>query len=601
MKEIQTMMSRIGIFLILSCYFTYGSISQAVDRCDGDARVDFTLSISKDSQDLTSLLKSGSLLQDIHGTCVRSIRRVDDALEDDLERFKRILRAEGYYGAAINHRTERSGGDIKILVQVELGERFTVSDITYTSADDTARNLDLSLTAPNLVDILKVGDPARSASIVALEREIQTVFLESGYPDAIVSDRKVTVDHATQLVAVSYEISQGTLRYLGDIQVADGLITKKAYIETLVPWRSGDLYKSSLLRTYHKRLMNTGLFRYATLSPIGAPDETKVTDIALDLEEGPMHRIELGVGYGAGEGFEGELSWTNRNWRGRGETLKFALKMGETEQALTANFKKPHFKKFGQTLSLKGRIGRENIPAYEARLVETQLSLERQMGKRLLGAVGTSIKATEIEENGVTEGFILVGLPMGLTYDGSDSLLDVSSGVRLNVRSQPTYSLKGDRFSFFINEIRASSYLTFGDITFAAKTRVGSIYGGTLDRIPPSERFFSGGGGSVRGFAYQSIGPLNTLGEPIGGKSVAEIAGEVRVRLSEKLSIVPFLDGGMVYDSALPKFKDFRWGAGAGLRYHTGVAPIRFDVAVPLDRRTGEGSVAFYISIGQSF
>ena len=114
--------------------------------------------------------------------------------------------------------------------------------------------------------------------------------------------------------------------------------------------------------------------------------------------------------------------------------------------------------------------------------------------------------------------------------------------------------------------------------------------------------FSCGGGGSVRGYAYQAIGPKDRYGDPMGGRSFQDVNFEARFRVSESIGIVPFVDGGMVYSDEYPElFQDFQWAAGLGLRYYTPIGPIRFDVAVPLDKKDGDSDYQFYISIGQAF
>jgi translocation and assembly module TamA len=138
----------------------------------------------------------------------------------------------------------------------------------------------------------------------------------------------------------------------------------------------------------------------------------------------------------------------------------------------------------------------------------------------------------------------------------------------------------------------------------AARVRLGSIQGALIDDIAPSRRFYAGGGGSVRGFGYQEIGPRDSLGVPSGGRSLSEFSIEARVKtglLGGGLSLVPFFDAGSVEAGATPRFRGMRFGAGLGLRYQTGFGPIRVDVATPLNRRAGESPVAVYVALGQAF
>jgi translocation and assembly module TamA len=141
-------------------------------------------------------------------------------------------------------------------------------------------------------------------------------------------------------------------------------------------------------------------------------------------------------------------------------------------------------------------------------------------------------------------------------------------------------------------------------VTMAGRVRLGSIPGTPLANIAPSRRFYAGGGGSVRGFGYQQIGPRDTLGDPSGGRSLAEFSLEARVRtglFGGSVSVVPFLDAGTVDENVVPRFREIRYGAGLGLRWATGFGPIRVDVGTPINRKSGESLVSVYVALGQAF
>jgi translocation and assembly module TamA len=140
-------------------------------------------------------------------------------------------------------------------------------------------------------------------------------------------------------------------------------------------------------------------------------------------------------------------------------------------------------------------------------------------------------------------------------------------------------------------------------LIIAARGKIGGMVGDSRADIPAPKRFYSGGGGSVRGYQYQLVGPLDADNDPQGGRSVIEMGVEARIRVTEDFGLVPFLEGGNVFDSMAPDFSEsFRWGAGIGARYYTAIGPIRFDIAVPLNKRKGvDDDFQFYISIGQAF
>ena len=169
-------------------------------------------------------------------------------------------------------------------------------------------------------------------------------------------------------------------------------------------------------------------------------------------------------------------------------------------------------------------------------------------------------------------------------------------------RFSPELSLQGGAFGYSRVQIDGSFYQPVTPkVVVAGRVRLGTIVGASRDQIAPSRRFYAGGGGSVRGYGYQRVGPRDPVfNDPIGGRSLAEFALEARVRFGN-WGIVPFLDAGNISTSPLPRLDNLQVGAGVGVRYHTRFGPIRVDVGTPLNPRPGDGRVAVYVSLGQAF
>ncbi|MEX1108200.1 MAG: BamA/TamA family outer membrane protein, partial [Dongiaceae bacterium] len=203
------------------------------------------------------------------------------------------------------------------------------------------------------------------------------------------------------------------------------------------------------------------------------------------------------------------------------------------------------------------------------------------------------------------EKYVVVGLPLGARYDGTDNLLDPTEGSRLYLAGTPTVVTFEEAHSYLALDAIGSTYLSpfEGDrVVFAMRGRLGSIIGTDPNNVPANRRFYSGGGGSVRGYEARSIGPLASNNDPLGGNSVWEIGIEARIKLTDDIGIVPFLDAGQVGRTSTPPFSETPMvAAGIGARYYTSFGPIRFDVAFPLNGRNSDKDFQFYVSIGQAF
>ncbi|NNF80928.1 MAG: outer membrane protein assembly factor, partial [Rhizobiales bacterium] len=200
--------------------------------------------------------------------------------------------------------------------------------------------------------------------------------------------------------------------------------------------------------------------------------------------------------------------------------------------------------------------------------------------------------------------YTLFSLPTSLKYDTRNNVLDPTSGVFALLSAEPLVEVDSSAL-FFAGDAELRSYFSVDEASryvLAARAVVGTIAGAKLAEIPAHRRFYAGGGGSVRGYDHLDIGPRIAGFGATGGLSRVEGSLEARLKLTDTIGIVPFVDAGLVTARTLfGGNDDFQIGAGLGLRYYTAVGPIRLDIAVPVNPRPGDPDFAFYAGIGQAF
>jgi translocation and assembly module TamA len=261
---------------------------------------------------------------------------------------------------------------------------------------------------------------------------------------------------------------------------------------------------------------------------------------------------------------------------------------------------------FGRNLTLVASLGalRERLDAYDRDAITASVLLERRLTEQLTVRAGPTAEFGEIgPPDGELSPYQFVGVLFGARYDGTDSLLDPSKGWRLDGSVTPSYSIE-DSAPFAPLRLTASTYWdVMGDrrSILAVRGSVGSLLGAERADVPRHLRFYAGGGGSVRGFDYQSIGPRDALNKPSGGASVLETSVEWRQRVYGDFGAVAFFDAGTVATSSVPDTSNLRVGAGLGVRYYTAIGPIRADIGVPLVREPDSSDFGLYIGIGQAF
>jgi translocation and assembly module TamA len=338
-------------------------------------------------------------------------------------------------------------------------------------------------------------------------------------------------------------------------------------------------------------------------------------DLDVKLTPAPSHTIAGELGYGTGEGARLEASWQDRNFVNPEGALTLRGIAGTREQLAGIEFRRNNFHARDHVLDFQLSASHTKFDAYSARTIRFLGNLERQSNiiwrKTWTWGIGTEFLATD--ERGVfenpaekeTKTFLIGALPLSLSYDGSDDLLNPTTGFRASVRFSPEISAKGGSFFYTRAQVDGSAYYPIGSSTvLAGRVRFGSIFGADAPSIAPSRRFYSGGGGSVRGYGYQRVGPRDFEGDPVGGKTLSEFALEARFRLNAfggNFGLVPFFDGGSLTNKVTPGFNGWQFGAGIGVRYYSSFGPIRIDVGTPLNRREGDSRIAVAVSLGQAF
>jgi translocation and assembly module TamA len=385
-------------------------------------------------------------------------------------------------------------------------------------------------------------------------------------------------------------------------------------VQTIARFRPGERFKQSKVDDLRRALIATTLVSSADIQLVPV-NGGRTVNVTVKLEPAPSHTIAGELGYGTGQGARIEASWTDRNFFNPEGALTLRGVLGTNEQLAGVNFRRNNFLRRDRVLNLSASASHQKFDAYEARTVQLAGNIERQSNfiwqKKWTWTYGTELLATD--EQGVfdtsgekaTRTFLIAALPVGLGYDGSDSLLDPTRGFRLSGRVSPELSAHGGSMTYARAQIDASAYHPVSErIVVAGRVRLGTIIGAGVFDIAPSRRFYSGGGGSVRGYGYQQLGPKDMDGDPIGGRGLAEFGLEARIRLAQfggNFGVVPFFDGGSLTTKALPDFRDWRFAVGLGARYYSSFGPIRIDVGVPLNRQKGDGPVAVTVSLGQAF
>ena len=523
-----------------------------------------------------------------------------------------ILNGQGFFDANVQVQTETSatqGGLVNVVLTALPGRRYYLGQIAFAGPSVQPADLISGQFVP------KTGDAIVADVILAAEAQLSVALPQNGYPFANVGQRDILLDEANGIGDYTLPVDPGARSYFGQLRTEGTLAFGPQHIAILRRFKTDDLYDSRKVDDLRAALIATGLLSTVSVEAVPgegvAPDGTPYADLLVRQEAAPPRSLAASAGYGTGQGFRAEGSWTHRNLFPPEGALRAAALLGTQEQAASIAFDRTNAGRRDRNIEISVSALHSNFDAFEAytgRLAMTMALVSTPIWqKKFTWSIGAEILGTSEDAFELARGvrdrqlYYVAALPLQVGFDRSNDLLDPVRGYRVNLRVSPEASLGTGKQIYARAILDGSFYYPVQDnIVVAARARVGTISGIMRDNLAPSRRFYGGGGGSVRGFGYQRLGPLDPNYDPIGGRSLNEFALEGRYRFGN-FGVVGFIDAGQAYESSIPKFDDWRVGVGVGGRFYTNFGPVRLDLATPLNRRPGDSRFSVYVSIGQAF
>ncbi|GHD50658.1 outer membrane protein assembly factor [Thalassobaculum fulvum] len=555
-----------------------------------------------DTRELSALVRDSSALVSKLDDPPPSRAGLRRRAADDLARFETAARSLGYYDAEF--RSDVEPGDPPVLVVTAApGPVYAVSEIEIRSVDDRSAAIGVEL--PRRRIGLQPGAPARAADVLSAEAAIVRILQEQAYPLAEAGERSVLIDRDAKTMRVTFRIDAGPAARFGPVAVSGADEVDADYALRRLPWRYGETADIRKVERGRRLLTATGVYETVGVRFADAVGPDGLIPVEVTLTQRKPRSIGAGVSASTSEGAGVSAFWTHRNLFGGAERLDVNGRVSEVETSLTSELRLPDMISNNQDFILGGGLIEERTDGYDSRKVTVGGRFERRISDVLSVDFGATLERSRIEEDSIETQYTLVGLPVGFTVDTSDDLLNPTEGGRTRVRFTPYLETLGSSISFYSMTARHSQYVALDsnrDVVLAGRAAVGSIVGASTGNLPADKRLYSGGGGSVRGYGLQKIGPLDAGGDPIGGSALLEVGAELRWRVFGDFGIVPFIDGGQVYDTERPDLgQELQWAAGLGLRYYTPIGPVRADFAVPLNPRKSDDRYQVYFSLGQAF
>jgi translocation and assembly module TamA len=574
-------------------------------------------------EDLQSVLEGGSLLIEMaDAEEPLDVREIVSNAQADYKRLLAVLYDAGYFGPSIQIRLD--GQEASTILAVAPPASISTAVITV----DPGRafrfgKLDIGPLAPetDLPQTFQTGEPANVSILRSAAQSGVRGWRETGHAKAEVIDQRITARHDAGALDVALRIDPGPKLRFGALEVTGQSAVRRERILEIAKLPEGEVYSPQEVEDAAARLRRTGAFRSVAVVEGDVAAGNDVLPVSVRVADNKPRRLSFGAEIATIEGLTLSGFWLHRNLFGGAENLRIDAEIGGiggdtggisgntggTDYLLRARFSRPATFNEDTSLYILGEVEQEDEPNYFSRHVAIGTGIERIESDQRRYRLGVGLRRATTEDAFGDADYTLFLVPAGLTFDYRDNDLNARRGYYADVDVTPFVAISGTD-NGLLTDLDLRTYKTFGrdsaPTTLALRMQLGSLVGPSLEDAPADFLFYSGGGGTVRGQDYQSLGVQIGPDEDdiVGGRSFLGLSAEMRFRTEGSLGYVGFVDAGYIGRNAFPDGSgEWQSGAGLGIRYATPIGPLRFDVAVPTSGDTDGEDFYLYFGIGHSF
>lgn len=500
------------------------------------------------------------------------IRRLHEKAPDEI---RLALQPFGYYRPVIEAELAPAEGGWRASYRIDPGPPVAI------------RELDLQLTGEATGDErfqalleqfpVKRGAALNHATYEDAKRALQSLAAERGYLDARFTRQEVRVDLAAYAADIALHFDTGPRYRFGPVTIAQDILDP-AFVARFVPFRRGDPYATGALLELQGALGDSDYFANVEVLPHPEQAVAREVPIEVRLEPRKPDKYSLGIGYGTDTGARGSLGWERRYLNPEGHRLRSDLQLSEIKNSLTAAYIIPMRDPRTDYISFNAGIFDEDTETAESEIRTFGVSKVRARGK-WRETTSLNFHNEKFDIGGETGSSTLVLPGISWMRVRADDRVYAARGSRLTLEVRGGANSLGSDTSFVQTRAQAKFIRRLGTGRVIARADIGASRVTEFSELPASVRYFAGGDQSVRGYAYNTLGPMNDAGAVVGGRHLLVGSLEYEHRLAGNWSAAAFYDIG----NAIDDFSDpLRKGAGIGLRWKTPVGQIRVDIAEAL-------------------
>lgn len=425
----------------------------------------------------------------------------------------------------------------------------------------------------------QVGDVLNHGAYEAFKRSVLTQLGNRGFLAAELTRSEVVVDEALRFAVINMDVESGRRYRFGELSYTEGILDADI-LRSYSTFKPGEYYDAEAISRLHEQLRGSGFFASVSIRAEPVDGELEVP-VVVTLRPAKRHRFSAGVGYSTDTGLHGTLGYANRRLNPAGHRLASELFVSQVDTEVTATYSWP---RAGTRLSwIEAYSGhqRRRTDTSESDKTTVGLRLIRNRTDRWLETPYVDLTYEDFEVAGERDRSTLL-IP-GITWEATEgrALRRIESGWRVSVDIRGSYKELFSDATFGQVTSSAKYIRSLGDTTrLVLRGDLGTTFGADVGDLPATVRFFTGGDTSVRGYDFESIGPLDDEGEVIGGSNLATFSAEIDWLVRGDWAVAAFADTGSAFNES---HIEWQTGVGVGVRWFSPFGPVRLDFAHPLD------------------
>jgi translocation and assembly module TamA len=517
----------------------------------------------------------------------RSVRRLHRRAPDEI---RRALEPFGHYDPEIEKDLARGDdGAWRASYRIDPGPRVRFTDVTIDIRGEAANDRAFAELRTELP--LKSGVPLVHADYDSTRQRIMQLAAARGYFDANWKRNVLQIDPGALEARAELILDSGPRYAFGEVTFEQNELDDE-FLRGFLPFEPGDPWESARVLDLQYALDDSDYFLRVDVRPQRDRARGGRVPIRVRLEPRPRNRYTFGIGFGTDTGARVSAGWENRRFNRSGHSFDTRVEVAEISNRVSARYRIPLADPARERLVFETSLGTEEIGDAETRQFEIGARRIEQRG-RYQASVSIDYQRNDDTIGDETTQRNLVMPGAGLSYSRFDDPIYATRGFRLGAYISGGTETFGSDVSFLRGRLQGDGVLRLWDGgRLLVRGEIGTVEVDDVDRLPLSRRFFTGGDDSVRGFDYQSLGPVNEDGDVVGGRHLAVGSIELEQLIAGNWGAAVFMDAG----NAMNDWSvNLRRSAGVGLRYRSPVGMFRVDVAKATD---GDESARLHLSLG---